>query len=147
VNGGIPEVWHDESVALWHFAHPNPLGASGQSFSWKLWLQVAYPHLQAHALTAVEAFSTGRLLPLKENSEVHKLRMAQRQIGTSLEERCAWMTGPAGFSKWDRLKLHLSCILEPIYRMLLQAVEKLVGSQKYDELKAWWHSLKGQQVV
>lgn len=149
VNAGIPEVWHDESVALWHFAHPNPLGASGQSFSWKLWLQVAYPHLQAHALTAVEAFSTGRLLPLKENPQVHKLRMSLRRIGTSLEEKYAWMTGPTGFSRWDRLKLHLWRILEPIYSIsrtfLLGALKKWVGPQKYDDIKAWWHSLRGKK--
>ena len=30
VNAGWPEIWHDESVALWHFAHPDPIGTNGQ---------------------------------------------------------------------------------------------------------------------
>ncbi len=54
VNAGIPEIWYDESVTLWHFAHPH----SGWSKYEKKWNEIVYPHVDWHALTAVEAFST-----------------------------------------------------------------------------------------
>ncbi len=117
VNAGIPEIWHDERVTLWHFAHPEPNSPPGV-FSVKRWREITHPHLEYHALTAVEAFSTGRLLPLKENPEVHKLRMSLRQIGTRFEKRYARMTGPAGFSWWERLKLHLLLLWEPFRRRI-----------------------------
>lgn len=126
VNAGIPEIWHDESVTLWHFAHPDPVASFGQKFSFKLWREIAHPHLEGHALTAVEAFSTGRLLPLQENPEVHRLRMAQRQIGTTFEEKYAWLD-PAKFSKWEQLKLQLFNILlgQPYLRPILQRLAKI----------------------
>jgi len=149
VNAGIPERWHDESVALWHFAHPGPPAHFGQPFSLSGWRELAYPHINHHALTAVEAFSTGRILPLKENPEVHKLRMSLRRIGTGYEERYARMTGPTGFSKWERLKFHLSFILEPVFRTMysqfLKALKKSVGPRIYGVLKGWRHSLKDKK--
>lgn len=33
INAGIPEFWHDARVALWHFAHPDPVASFGQRFS------------------------------------------------------------------------------------------------------------------
>jgi hypothetical protein len=103
VNAGIPEVWHDESVALWHFAHPDPMRSFGGTFSRKGWREITYPHVDSHALKAVEAFSTGRVLPLRENPEVHALRMSQRKIGTEYEKRYSAMTGVDGFSRMDHL--------------------------------------------
>jgi hypothetical protein len=44
-----------------------------------------------HALTAVQAFCTGRLLPLVENSDIHRLRMSMRTIGSKLEGKFARM--------------------------------------------------------
>jgi glycosyltransferase involved in cell wall biosynthesis len=153
VNAGIPEIWHGESVTLWHFAHPH----SNQSRNERRWKEMTYPHVDWHPLTAVEAFSTGRLLPLKENPEVHKLRMEQRRIGTNFEERYARMTGPAVFSKWERLKLHLLFILEPaslrrmrwtekiqLLEVLKRLFERLFGPRIYEVLKSWWHCLNGK---
>lgn len=116
INAGIPEIWHDESISLYHFAHPEPV--SLHAFSLKQWREISHPHIARHALTAVEAFSTGRLLPLKENAEVHRLRMSLRRIGTKFEERYSRMTGPAGFSRRRRLGLRLMFLLEPFLRVV-----------------------------
>lgn len=154
INAGIPEIWHDQSVALWHFSHPDPPASYGQSFSLKMWREKSYPHIDHHALMAVEAFSTGRLTPLKENPEIHKIRMSQRRIGTKFEEKYAWITGQDGFSKWQKLKLRISFISELpkkifmsiIMKTALQALMALLGAQKYEKLRFWWHSLNGKKV-
>jgi len=148
-NAGVPERWHDESVALWHFSHPDPPATYGKSFSFKMWREKSYPHINHHALLAVEAFSTGRLLPLKENLEIHKIRMSRRQIGTKFEEEYAWLTDQNGFSKWQMLKLHISFLSELPIKILkahiakpaLQAIGTLIGPQRYEKLRNWGHSL------
>ena len=94
-----PKSGTTKSMASWHFQHPEPLGLTPGMFSWKQWREVAYPHVDYHALTAVDAFSSGRLLPLQENPEVHARRMAMRRIGTEFEEKYAAMTGPRGFTR------------------------------------------------
>lgn len=173
VNAGVPEIWHHESTALWHFAHPDPPGSWNQKFSWKLWREVAHPHVDYHALTAVEAFSTGRLLPLKENPAIYRIRMSQRQIGTEFEEKYAWLTPAGGFSRRDRLVLRTALFLEPLgvrrtgdgtwvlpgvkakYRKmrsqfvlrLLMGLKKVIGVKKYDNVKRWWHSLRTNKEV
>jgi hypothetical protein len=112
VNAGLPEIWHNESMASWHFQHPEPLGLKPGMFSLKMWREVAHPHVDYHALTAVDAFSSGRLLPLKENPEIHVRRMALRRIGTKFEEKYATMTGPEGFTTWQRFRMHLKLLHE-----------------------------------
>ena len=64
-----------------------------------------------HALTAVDAFSSGRLLPLQENPQVHARRMALRRIGTKFEEKYATMTGPQGFTRRQRWQMHVKLLL------------------------------------
>ena len=118
VNAGLPEIWHDESMVSWHFQHPEPLGLEGNLFSRKKWREVAHPHVDYHALTAVDAFSSGRLLPLKENPEIHARRMALRRIGTKFEEKYATMTGPQGFTRWQRFQMHLKLLREAQMRMV-----------------------------
>lgn len=103
INAGTPEQWHDPKVALWHFAHENPLGNFGQRFSWRRFREIASLHIDGHALAAVEAFSTGRLLPRQENPAVFAERMAARQIGTAFEAAYAGPIKPRGFSWVDRL--------------------------------------------
>ncbi|MBM4079559.1 MAG: glycosyltransferase [Planctomycetes bacterium] len=158
VNAGIPEVWHDESVTLWHFAHPNPVGAFCQPFKRKMWREVTYPHIKHHALMAVEAFSTGRMHPLQENPEIHKLRMSLRRIGTKFEEEYAWMTGVRGFTPWQRFKLHLMLPFEPLKPLywrarsfttmqLLKILKVVVGPEIYDKIKAWWHSVRDKKAA
>lgn len=99
VNAGVPEIWHDQSVALWHFAHPDPPNTLGQRFSFKLWSETRHPHMSGHALSAVEGFSSGRIAPLEENAEIWRKRMAKRRIGTELEAEYASLCGPSGFSR------------------------------------------------
>lgn len=125
VNAGISEVWHDPNIALWHFAHPDPVGSFNQQLTFKLWSEITHPHVDGHALTAVDALSTGRLLPLQENPEVFERRMRQRRIGTDFEAQYARLTGPWGFSKWEKLQLHLA-LLNPLWQTpILHPFQKL----------------------
>ena len=97
INAGLPEIWHDESVALWHFSHPDPPATYGQSFSFKMWNEKSYPHVDHHALLAVEAFSSGRFQPIKENTRYYKMRMKQRRIGTEFENKYTRITDRKAF--------------------------------------------------
>ena len=87
-----------------------------------------YPHVDLHALTAVEAFSTGRFQPLKENSEIFKLRMKERFIGTEFEEKYANMTGQEGFSKWQIFWLRVSMFIDMIYTVIGRNIYKSLRS-------------------
>lgn len=136
INAGIPEEWHDENVALWHFSHPDPAASQGQPFSLKLWREKSYPHIDHHALTAVEAFSTGRILPLKENRAIHRLRMDQRRIGTKFEEKYASLTNQDGFSQWQKLRLRAVFISEVPVKILKSIIKKTLGPQRYERLIA-----------
>lgn len=124
-NAGLPEIWHDQSVALWHFAHPDPWFSAGELFSWKRWREKAYPHVDGHALTAVEGFSTGRMLPLQENPHIHRLRMDNRTIGTPFEEHYASLTGPRGFTRTQRLRMQADLWKEPLQRVYKVAKERV----------------------
>ena len=155
VNSGLPEIWHDEKVALWHFSHPDPPATYNQSFSIKMWHEKAYPHFDHHALTAVEAFSSGRLLPLKENPKIFKIRMNQRRIGTKFEEKYTRITGQKGFSQFQKLKLRLFFLLElpkmifkfVIIKKSLQVLEILLGTQRYETLRNWWRRKKAENTL
>ena len=146
VNAGWPEIWHDESVALWHFAHPDPIGANGQQASLKQLLEKAYPHIHGHALTAVEAFSTGRFQPLLENPEIWKLRMKDRRIGSELETRYCALTGQGGYSSWAVGLLWISLWKEIIgqygkdrlLKPILGGINKLIGTHTYEKLRRVW---------
>lgn len=90
INAGVNEVWYDENkVALWHFSHPNPTGQRDENYSWNKFKEILCStlHIKFHAFTAVKAFSKGRVLPLKENKNIHKLRMSNRRIGSEIEKR------------------------------------------------------------
>ncbi len=149
INAGIPEIWHDKSVAIWHFSHPDPVATYNQTFSWKMSHEKIYPHINHHALTAVEAFSTGRMLPLQENKKIYKIRMQNRRIGTKFEEKYACLTDETGFTKGTFLKLYILFILDPIYKAAksfvyiygIRALKKLLGPRKYKRLSSFWHSL------
>lgn len=143
VNAGWPEVWHDKSVALWHFAHPDPIGTNGQRASLKQLLEKAYPHIDGHALTAVEAFSTGRFQPLQENPEIWALRMQDRRIGSELEMRYSNLTGQGGYSSWKVGALWLSLYREIFGQYLDDRLLKpsrnhiraLIGERAYEKLR------------
>jgi len=143
VNAGIPERWHDTSTVLWHFAHPDPVGVNEIKPNLKRMRENTYPHVDLHALTAVEAFSTGRFQPLLENSEIFKLRIKQRCIGTEFEKKYANMTGQNGFSKWQVFWLSTSMPLDMIYtaigkniyRSLRSNVKKLLSEKQIEWLR------------
>ncbi len=151
VNAGIPEIWHSDEVALWHFAHPDPVASFGQKFSRKLFKEITYPHLQGHALKAVEAFSTGRILPLQENPDVFKLRMSSRRIGTAFEEKYAWITNGKKFTLKDILNLYLFLFimepLRPTMRKILIFAQKTLGDRAYFFLKKMWYSLQHKKLT
>jgi len=128
VNAGWPEVWHDSSVALWHFAHPDPIGTNGQKASMRQLMEKAYPHMQGHALTAVNAFSTGQFQPLQENPEIWALRMNDRKIGSNLEARYSNLTSQKGFSFWTIFKFRIFLILEIFNQYLDPRLWNLVRS-------------------
>ena len=153
INAGIPEIWHDTSTVIWHFAHPDPAGVNGIRPTVKMLLEYTWPHVDLHAITAVQAFSTGRLLPLMENPKIFKLRMEERKIGTTFEEKYASMTGPNGFSRWQLIRLRFSlmfdilrtAILGGTYRFLLVLLRKCVGPWVYEKLRKFRQSLKGSE--
>jgi hypothetical protein len=140
VNAGIKEVWNDEEVCLWHFAHPGLPGYRGRAFSWKLFGEMIRPHVDHHALRAVEAFSSGRLLPLLENAVIHGERLKRRRIGTSYEARYALLAGPKGFSIIDRLKLFLLLLIEPL--KALRSLERYVDPRLYRKIEKTWYALQ-----
>ena len=140
VNAGLPEIWHDERVTLWHFAHPDPPATLGQTFSWKLWREVTYPHIDRHALTAVIAFSTGRILPLRENPRVYERRMAGRRIGSAYEARYAWLARSAIFPMRKRLLLHLALVVEPFRRCVRDFMRAVLQPAQLLVLRDWWHA-------
>lgn len=143
VNAGWPEVWHDSSVALWHFAHPDPIGTNGQKASLQQLMEKAHPHLQGHALTAVEAFSTGRFQPLLENPQVWAMRMRDRRIGSELEAGYSNLTGQKGFPPRFVRKLWVSLIREifgqyfgdRLWKPTRGAIRSLVGERVYSKLR------------
>lgn len=144
VNAGWAEIWHDSSVALWHFAHPDPIGTNGQKASLKQLMEKAHPHLHGHALTAVEAFSSGRFQPLQENAQIWAMRMRDRQIGSELETRYSNLTGPRGFSAWYVAVLWFSLVKEIIGQYLddrlwkptLSNIRKVLGERIYSKLRS-----------
>ena len=142
-NAGIPEIWHDLSTVLWHFAHPDPVGINGFTPSVAHLFENTYPHVDLHALTAVEHFSTGRILPKRENPEIHAQRMARRRIGTEFESKYANLTGPRGFRRWHVgilwMILMIDLVWTPVYNAtgwlrefsIRKSLKQLVGDSKY----------------
>ncbi len=157
INAGWQEVWHDEAVALWHFAHPDPIGTNGQRASFEQFLGKAYPHVNGHALTAVEAFSTGRFQPLHENHDIWALRMKDRRIGSELETRYADLTGQSGYSPWAVWSLWLSLakeitgqyLADRIWSPFRKGIVSLLGPRVAGRLRAMyqeWHPSTSNQL-
>jgi hypothetical protein len=124
VNAGFPEVWQPYSTMLWHFAHPDPVGTQGIVPDFANLRQMVSAHVDLHSWTAVEMLSSGRMQPLQENSEIFRLRMERRRIGTDFEARYAAMCGQEGFS--------------PVARWLVQT--ELALTIPFD---AAWNAVKG----
>ena len=156
VNAGIPEIWHKLTTSLWHFAHPDPVGTNNIKPSIKMLLENRYPHVDLHAIFAVNAFSTGRILPLVECPKIFKVRMASRVIGTVFEAKYAHMTGQKGFSKAHLIRLQIQLYFQifikatPNFMCLkkrktqaLKNLRHLLGNRKYNQLKICWFYIFG----
>lgn|GEM_PF-2193546 len=124
VNAGFEEKWHDPAVASWHFAHPDPVGVNEQKPSIKIMLESTRPHVDLHAMTAVDAFSSGRMLPLTENSEIFNLRMADRKIGSEFEKKYSRMTSATGFPPKLILRMTLGLRLELLAEIAGRIIDK-----------------------
>ncbi|MCD4830508.1 MAG: hypothetical protein K8R02_01720 [Anaerohalosphaeraceae bacterium] len=143
VNAGIKEIWHDTSTVLWHFAHPDPVGVNGMAPSLRRMFENTYPHVDLHALTAVEAFSTGQLLPRKENLEIWKLRLSRRKIGTRFEGKYASMTGQRGFSRRRIFCLRIglfvgilrAAIKTNMKQLLYPIIKKMLGKKVWGKVR------------
>ena len=108
INAGVPQKWHDDSVALYHFAHPHPEVFEVFSFSVKMWRELVTPYVHGAAYVAVESFATGRLLPLKENHEVHRARMSLRTIGSEAESAIGNLPiSVTGFTRMQKARMYL----------------------------------------
>lgn len=121
INAGIPEEWHDPGTSLWHFDHPNDDNKHiYQKIKIETILELGFirPHLKEHSLRAVEAFSTGRLLPLKENHEIHYSRMSSRKIGSDYEKEYSNVTKQKGFSFFKLMIIRLFHLENFILRII-----------------------------
>ncbi len=81
VNSGVLEVWH-EKVFIYHFHHQF---ANDRERTMDQRSPLSEDE-EMHNSVGVSAFREGRLLPLEENAEIHRLRMAQRIIGSDFEQ-------------------------------------------------------------
>lgn len=108
INAGIPEIWEKpEKCVIWHFAHPAPHSSANNIPDKKNKKNDYYNlHLAGHALVSVESFSSGRLLPLKENKYIHKMRMKGRRIGSELEKEYSELCSASGFSKKRKIIIY-----------------------------------------
>jgi hypothetical protein len=98
INAGLVEVWHDPATMLWHFTHPDPVGDNGILPSLRQVREIVYPHVDLHALHAVESLACGRLQPFRENPAIFTRRMSSRAFGTEFVVRYAFAGPPAGFT-------------------------------------------------
>ena len=85
INSGVPHMWEPD-VVLWHFHHDGSGDLSG-ALKREGDHEGLQTHLHGHNSMSVEAFRAGRLLPLVENEEIHKLRMSQRIIGSDFDRK------------------------------------------------------------
>lgn len=128
VNAGLPEVWHATDTVLWHFAHPDPIGTNGLVPSVKQLFENTFPHVDLHAITAVEHFSSGRILPLTENSTIHQMRMANREIGTEFERNYAELSIPQGFTRWHFAVLRFHLLFDLVTSAFLaRPIQRIIG--------------------
>lgn len=137
VNTGLPEVWHNQ--ALFRFVNPDPGKSFGLEFAWKLWQKLLDPQIKGQALIAIEALSTGRILPLVENRQVYKLRMMQRQLGMPHEKKYAKLTVQQKTSRTQLLKLRLWFFWQILFKPVKNWLKNNINFQAYEYLQKMWH--------
>jgi len=121
-------------VALWHFAHPDPLNTLGERFSFRLWSETRHAHVNGHALTAVEGFSMGRTMPLKENPNIWRVRMSRRAIGTEFEAAYTSRCGQGGFSALRHAGIWLRLFWE-LFKTTMRSIPVVRASYRGLRLK------------
>lgn len=140
VNAGIPETWiSPDTLAIWHFSHPRPVDA-GSYFRQKYSMlrEIRSDAIDYHALYAVEALISGRLLPLKENPQIHSLRLAGRKIGSDWEKKYA---DPALWRKhsWKRYSRGWALKSEILWTLFRQWQHDvccaIIGEKNYERIK------------
>ena len=126
VNAGFREEWYPaEKVALWHFAHPDPVTTKTFLPSFRSSLENTRPHADGHALAAVEAFALGRVLPQKENSQIWNLRMQSRKIGTDFERNYAFCLPYEGVPIYKKIMMHAYSRLHAILFVPYKYIQKI----------------------
>jgi hypothetical protein len=115
---------------LWHFAHSDPVGDNGILPSLRQIKEIVYPHVDLHALHAVEALASGRLLPIQENPAIFSRRLAIRAFGTDFVPRYAFSGSPQGFAKkavrWMRKANQWELVRIQAARLTVAAIEMAV---------------------
>ncbi|MBV8731278.1 MAG: hypothetical protein JO336_15835 [Acidobacteriia bacterium] len=157
LNAGLAEVWHDPATMLWHFAHPDPVGDNGILPSLRQIREMVYPHVDLHALHAVESLTCGRLLPLKENTAIFRHRLSSRAFGTEFVARYAFHGAPGGFppkvvrqmrwtNRWEAVRIYVSRLavqtIEGVARVLRPPLVPFVR-----ERRAWKPPLTVYQIA
>lgn len=149
VNAGLKEEWvAPETAVLWHFAHPDPVSTYAFLPTIRQCRENTRPHADGHALSAVTAFATGRLLPLRENPEIWRLRMGQRHIGTPLEEAYGVCLPQRGLPIWRELCMRVEMLARiPLWPLglWLRAVGEYIRGLKRrakDILRPYWRRVR-----
>ncbi|MCP3965890.1 MAG: glycosyltransferase [Lentisphaerae bacterium] len=137
MNAGIPEKWEDsDKCIIWHFAHPAPQNSAFNIPDKENKKNDYYNiHVAGHAFLSVEAFSTGRLLPLLENPAIHNRRMNGRQIGSELEKKYCNLCSEKGFSTISILKIYAMNKIESIGHSIISSNSFLYKSLCFCGLK------------
>lgn len=146
VNAGLREEWcGTEAAVLWHFAHPDPVSTYAFLPDIRQCLENTRPHADGHALSAVTAFATGRLLPLRENPQIWRMRMGTRHIGTPFEELysdCLPQTGlPIWMSVCMRAEMLARVLFWPLGVRLRKQISVLKRRVK-DMLRPYWRRMR-----
>jgi|GEM_PF-1277838 len=126
VNAGIPEIW-DERIALFHFAHHN----SDQNMDAESKRQINYPQIEGHALTAVEAFCTGRIQPLLENEAIYRKRLGMRVVGTEFERRYSEMTEFASPVNYPPVKAEVEASVDMVIEKITHKFHDILTAYTY----------------
>ncbi len=89
MNDGLREIWH-QSEFIYHTWHPGQAGIENY----------LGPHDGRHvSTTALEALTSGRIMPLLENQAIRHLRDGTAQPGSDATEK---LIRPQSFEWWDR---------------------------------------------
>ena len=147
VNAGIPEVWEGLNTVIFHFAHPDPVGSNGFRLSIPRLLEISYPHVDMHAITAVEHFSAGRVLPLKPNPEIHAIRMERRRIGSEFETRYSNLTTVDGFTRTQFFIMRVLLFMDFFVTGFWSLFEGVFGKKTRQRAQRYFRPIKAAGLL